>query len=61
MTSFFYNFFSDSQITPYNIRLTLAFPPDTNTPGFEEEQKTKVMVMIILVRLNLYLMNCLLI
>ncbi|KAK3764199.1 hypothetical protein RRG08_044126 [Elysia crispata] len=29
------------EITPYNIRLTLAFPPDTNTPGFEEEQKTK--------------------
>ncbi|RUS90415.1 hypothetical protein EGW08_001820 [Elysia chlorotica] len=29
------------EISPYNIRLTLAFPPDTNTPGFAEEQKGK--------------------
>ncbi|CAL1539395.1 unnamed protein product [Lymnaea stagnalis] len=29
------------EVKPYNIYLTLAFPPDTNTPGFQEEQKTK--------------------
>ncbi|XP_059167964.1 3-ketodihydrosphingosine reductase-like isoform X2 [Physella acuta] len=29
------------EVKPYNIHLTLAFPPDTNTPGFQEEQKTK--------------------
>lgn len=29
------------EVAPYNIRLTLAFPPDTDTPGFEEEQKMK--------------------
>ncbi|XP_050302858.1 3-ketodihydrosphingosine reductase [Anthonomus grandis grandis] len=26
---------------PYNIQVTLAVPPDTDTPGFEEENKSK--------------------
>ncbi|GFO47401.1 3-ketodihydrosphingosine reductase [Plakobranchus ocellatus] len=29
------------ELAPYNIHVTLAFPPDTNTPGFQEEEKTK--------------------
>ncbi|XP_005103655.1 3-ketodihydrosphingosine reductase [Aplysia californica] len=29
------------EVKPYNVHLTLAFPPDTNTPGFAEEQKSK--------------------
>ncbi|GAB6019414.1 hypothetical protein CHUAL_000995 [Chamberlinius hualienensis] len=29
------------EVKPYNIRITLAFPPDTDTPGFMEEEKTK--------------------
>ncbi|XP_076343366.1 3-ketodihydrosphingosine reductase [Tachypleus tridentatus] len=29
------------EVKPYNIRVTISFPPDTNTPGFAEEQKTK--------------------
>lgn len=27
---------------PYNIYVTVAYPPDTDTPGFAEENKTKV-------------------
>lgn len=30
-----------SELKPYNISVTLAFPPDTDTPGFAEEQKSK--------------------
>lgn len=30
------------QIKPYNIYVTLAYPPDTDTPGLAEENKTKV-------------------
>ena len=29
------------EVKPYNIRVTLSFPPDTDTPGFQEELKTK--------------------
>uniref|UniRef100_A0A2C9LQK7 3-dehydrosphinganine reductase n=1 Tax=Biomphalaria glabrata TaxID=6526 RepID=A0A2C9LQK7_BIOGL len=29
------------EVKPYNVYLTLAFPADTNTPGFQEEQKSK--------------------
>ena len=30
------------KVKPYNIRVTLSFPPDTDTPGFQEENVTKV-------------------
>lgn len=30
------------ELYPYNIRVTLAHPPDTDTPGFEVENKVKV-------------------
>lgn len=30
------------QIKPYNIYVTLAYPPDTDTPGLAEENKMKV-------------------
>ncbi|NXA49587.1 KDSR reductase, partial [Nothocercus julius] len=29
------------QVKPYNIYITVAYPPDTDTPGFAEESKTK--------------------
>ncbi|ENN77559.1 hypothetical protein YQE_05855, partial [Dendroctonus ponderosae] len=29
------------EVKPYNISVTLALPPDTDTPGFENENKTK--------------------
>ncbi|KAK9890106.1 hypothetical protein WA026_008916 [Henosepilachna vigintioctopunctata] len=29
------------ELKPYNISVTLALPPDTDTPGFKEENKTK--------------------
>lgn len=29
------------QLSPYNVSVTLCLPPDTNTPGFENEQKSK--------------------
>ncbi|XP_041376032.1 3-ketodihydrosphingosine reductase-like [Gigantopelta aegis] len=29
------------ELKPYNVYVTLAFPPDTDTPGFAEEQKSK--------------------
>lgn len=28
------------EVKPYNIRITLAFPPDTDTPGLEKEMET---------------------
>lgn len=31
----------DMELRPYNINVTLALPPDTDTPGFENENKTK--------------------
>lgn len=37
-----YIFFIVYKMKPYNIKVTLAFPPDTDTPGFAEEQKIKV-------------------
>uniref|UniRef100_A0A6I8RAZ0 3-dehydrosphinganine reductase n=1 Tax=Xenopus tropicalis TaxID=8364 RepID=A0A6I8RAZ0_XENTR len=29
------------EVKPYNIYVTVAYPPDTDTPGFAEENKTK--------------------
>ncbi|XP_018571863.1 3-ketodihydrosphingosine reductase [Anoplophora glabripennis] len=29
------------EVKPYNVSVTLALPPDTDTPGFENENKTK--------------------
>lgn len=29
------------ELKPFDIGVTIAFPPDTDTPGFEEENKTK--------------------
>ncbi|XP_039609132.1 3-ketodihydrosphingosine reductase [Polypterus senegalus] len=29
------------EMKPYNIYITVAYPPDTDTPGFAEENKTK--------------------
>lgn len=29
------------ELKPYNIAVTLVHPPDTDTPGFIEEEKTK--------------------
>ena len=38
------NYYSlnDLQVTPYNIRVTVAFPPDTDTPGYKVEMEGKV-------------------
>lgn len=30
------------ELKPYNISITLSYPPDTNTPGLESENLTKV-------------------
>jgi len=32
------------QMTPHNIRVTVAFPPDTDTPGLKSEMHGKVSV-----------------
>ncbi|XP_067005194.2 3-ketodihydrosphingosine reductase isoform X2 [Anabrus simplex] len=32
---------SDIKCKPYNVSVTLALPPDTDTPGFANEEKTK--------------------
>ncbi|XP_031779959.1 3-ketodihydrosphingosine reductase [Nasonia vitripennis] len=29
------------ELTPYNVSVTLSLPPDTDTPGFAEEEKSK--------------------
>ena len=29
------------ELKPYNISVTVSFPPDTDTPGFKEEEKGK--------------------
>jgi 3-dehydrosphinganine reductase len=29
------------EVKPYNVRVCIAFPPDTDTPGLQEELKTK--------------------
>nr|XP_033791196.1 3-ketodihydrosphingosine reductase isoform X3 [Geotrypetes seraphini] len=29
------------EVKPYNIYVTVAYPPDTDTPGFQEENKSK--------------------
>ena len=31
---------------PYNIGVSVVFPPDTDTPGFENENKRKVSVFL---------------
>ncbi|RXM93783.1 3-ketodihydrosphingosine reductase [Acipenser ruthenus] len=33
------------EIKPYNIYVTVAYPPDTDTPGLAEENKTKIVTM----------------
>ncbi|CAB1317440.1 unnamed protein product [Coregonus sp. 'balchen'] len=38
MYSFLY---SSLQMKPYNIYVTIAYPPDTDTPGLAEENRTK--------------------
>jgi hypothetical protein len=36
-------FFSlQMELKPYNIYVTLSYPPDTNTPGLETENLNKV-------------------
>lgn len=37
---------TSNQLKPYNIKVCVSLPPDTDTPGFEEEQKSKVRNMI---------------
>lgn len=32
------------QVKPYNVYVTVAYPPDTDTPGLAEENKTKVSI-----------------
>jgi 3-dehydrosphinganine reductase len=32
------------ELKPYGIYVTLSYPPDTDTPGFKEELKDKVLV-----------------
>lgn len=34
------------QVKPYNVYVTVAYPPDTDTPGFAEENKTKVSTLV---------------
>lgn len=34
------------QIKPYNIYVTVAYPPDTDTPGLAEENKSKVNISL---------------
>lgn len=34
------------KIKPYNIYVTVAYPPDTDTPGLAEENKTKVNISL---------------
>ncbi|ELK35468.1 3-ketodihydrosphingosine reductase [Myotis davidii] len=31
----------ERRVKPYNVYVTVAYPPDTDTPGFAEENKTK--------------------
>ena len=33
---------SELQVKPYNVYVTVAYPPDTDTPGFAKENQTKV-------------------
>lgn len=37
---------SEMQVKPYNVYVTVAYPPDTDTPGFAEENKTKVSMLV---------------
>lgn len=32
------------EVKPYNVYVTVAYPPDTDTPGLAEENKTKVSI-----------------
>lgn len=36
----------EMQVKPYNVYVTVAYPPDTDTPGFAEENKTKVRMLV---------------
>ena len=37
-----------SEMKPYNIRFSMLFPPDTDTPGFAKENETKPLAVSIL-------------
>ncbi len=37
-----------SEMKPYNIRFSILFPPDTDTPGFAKENETKPDAVIVL-------------
>ena len=37
------HFLFSSQVKPYNVAVSVVFPPDTDTPGFENENKNKVL------------------
>lgn len=37
---------SEMQVKPYNVYVTVAYPPDTDTPGFAEENRTKVSILV---------------
>jgi len=47
-------------VKPYSIRICVAFPPDTDTPGLQEEKKTLVTgsAALILLLLLLLLLGC---
>ena len=32
------------ELKPYNIDVSLAYPPDTDTPGYKEEMLTKPLI-----------------
>jgi 3-dehydrosphinganine reductase len=37
-----------NELKPYNIRFSLLYPPDTETPGFEEENKAKPLEVMLM-------------
>lgn len=43
------------EMKPYNIYVTVAYPPDTDTPGFAEENKTKVSNLLFCLENSYYL------
>ena len=34
------------EVKPYNVSVTIAYPPDTDTPGFKEENLIKVISVL---------------
>jgi len=43
------------QVKPYNVGVSVVFPPDTDTPGFENENKNKVSESEAIYCMNLFL------